>query len=62
MTFAWSFLLGFFLGAGAYTASAAYREWRRARLIRSLIRRLNEISEECRELAVEPTRGYDPRA
>jgi hypothetical protein len=61
MTFAWSFLLGFFLGAGAYTASVAYREWRRARLIRSLIRLLNEISGECRR-AEAPTKEYDPRA
>lgn len=52
-------LLGVFFGVLACGAAGAYREWRRARLIRSLIQPPDEISEECRELAVEPTREYN---
>ncbi len=36
----------------------AYRESRRARRIRMPIRMLDEISEECRKVAEEPTREY----
>lgn len=45
-------LLGAFFGVVACGAAGAYRDWRRERLIRSIARRLNEISEKCRDLAV----------